>query len=131
MADAYSSIVGGKLNLKGGLEKKKKKRLKDSSEAAELVATAAADSEADVAAVVAVLTAAAAACTSSSLRRLILRQLRLKLRHLRVNVIQPILVERKNRHRMHLLNVNRTILLLRLLQCYRLQLLCLMLSLRL
>jgi protein FAM32A len=58
MADAYSSIVGGKLNLKGGIEKKKKKRLKESSEAAELVATAAAAAAA--------VTAAASAASRSS-----------------------------------------------------------------
>ena len=50
MADAYRSIVGGKLNLKGGIEKKKKKRMKESSEAAELVATAAAAAAAATAA---------------------------------------------------------------------------------
>ena len=41
-ADAYSSIVGGKLNLKGGIEKKKKKKKSDAAEAAGVAAAAAA-----------------------------------------------------------------------------------------
>lgn len=42
-ADAYSSIVGGKLSLKGGVDKKKKKKKKreDAEQAAEAAAVAA------------------------------------------------------------------------------------------